>query len=159
MVVVDVRIVVEDLIALKMRLLVVDTVMRLIEEDMGVGVGVGAGTGTGMGMGMGMGMGVGVGVGVGRVSNVDQQRLVDAFEDGDNYHELAALLDISYQTTLSIIRVWLAEGRVQRLTEGGARNIKLTDDMQAFIRDEQDKLYNNLSPPSPRLVRNWRFAS
>ena len=46
-----------------------------------------------------------------------------------------------------------------RKDKGGARNIKLTDDMQAFIRDEQEKLYNSLSPPSPRLVRNWRFAS
>ena len=31
--------------------------------------------------------------------------------------------------------------------------------MQAFIRDEQEKLYNSLSPPSPQLIRNWRFAS
>ena len=37
-VVVDVQIVTEDLIALKMRLLVVDAVMGLIEEDMDVGV-------------------------------------------------------------------------------------------------------------------------
>ena len=95
------------------------------------------------------------GHGRGRVSNVERQRLVDAFEDGDDYHELAALLGIPYQTARSIIRVWLAEGRVQRLPEGGARNIKLTDDMQAFIKDEQEEL----SPPSPRLVRNWRFAS
>ena len=39
-VVVDVRIVAEDLMALKMRLLVVDAVMRLIEENMDVDVGV-----------------------------------------------------------------------------------------------------------------------
>ena len=40
-VVVDVRIVAEDLVALKMRLLVVDAVVRLIEEDMDMDVGVG----------------------------------------------------------------------------------------------------------------------
>ena len=79
--------------------------------------------------------GLGRGHGRGRVSNVERQRLVDAFEDGNDYHELAALLSIPYQTARSIMRVWLAEGRVQRLPEGGARNIKLTDDMQAFIRD------------------------
>ena len=77
----------------------------------------------------------GRGYGRGRVSNVNRQRLVDAFEDGDDYHELAILLGILYQTARSIIRVWLVEGRVQGLPEGGARNIKLTDDMQAFIRD------------------------
>ena len=86
-VVVDVQIVAEDLMTLKMQLLVVDAVMRLIEEDMDMDVGVG----------MGMGMG--------RVSNVDRQRLVDAFEGGDDYHELAALLAIPYQTARSIIRV------------------------------------------------------
>ena len=37
-VVVDVRIVVEDLMVLKMQLLVMDAVMRLIEEDVGMGV-------------------------------------------------------------------------------------------------------------------------
>ena len=95
----------------------------------------------------------------GRVSNVNRQRLVDALEDGDDYHGLAALLGIPYQTARSIICVWLAEGRVQRLPGGGAHNIKLTDDMRAFIRDEQEKLYNSYSTSSPRLVRNWRFAS
>ena len=44
--------------------------------------------------------------GRGRVSNVDRQRIVDVFEDGDDHHELAALLGIPYQTTRSIIRVW-----------------------------------------------------
>ena len=40
-VVVDVRIVEEDLMTLKMRLLVVDAVVRLIEEDMNMDVSVG----------------------------------------------------------------------------------------------------------------------
>ena len=47
-VVVDVRIVAEDLMALKMRLLVVDAVMRLIEENMNMDVGVGMDTGLSM---------------------------------------------------------------------------------------------------------------
>ena len=119
-IVVDVGIVAEDLMALKMRLLVVDAVVRLIEEDMDMDTWAWAWAWGGHERG--------------RVSNVDRQRLVDAFEDGYDYHELAALLGIPYQTAQSIIRVWLAEGRVQRLPEGGA-NIKLTDDMQAFIRD------------------------
>ena len=81
----------------------------------------------------GHGRGRGRGHGHGRVSNVDWQRLFDAFEDSDDYHELTALLGVPYQTVRSIIRVWLAEGRVQRLPEGGARNLKLTGGMQAFI--------------------------
>ena len=49
-VVIDVRIVAEDLMALKMRLLVVNTVVRLIEEDMNMDVVVGVGMGVGMGV-------------------------------------------------------------------------------------------------------------
>ena len=65
----------------------------------------------------------GRGHGRGRVSNVDRQRLVDAFEDGDDYHQLAALLGIPYQMARSIIRVWLAEGRVQRLPKHAGRRL------------------------------------
>ena len=84
------------------------------------------------------------GRGRGRVSNVDRQRLVDAFEDDNDYHELAAL---PYQMARSIIRVWLAEGRVQG-GEGHRRrscNIKLID--VAFYHHRRG------------LVRDWRFAS
>ena len=80
MVVVDVRIVAGDLMALKIWLLVVGAVVWLIEE----------------GHGRGCGHGCGLEHKCGRVSSVDRQQLVDAFEDGDDYHELAALLGILY---------------------------------------------------------------
>ena len=66
------------------------------------GYGRGRGCGRGCGHGRGRGCGCGCGHGRGRVSNVDRQRLVDAFEDGDDYHELAALLSIPYQTARSM---------------------------------------------------------
>ena len=121
-------------------------------EDAAVGGGCGGAADRGHGYGRERGRGHGRG----RISNIDRQRLVDAFEDGDDYHELAALLSIPYQTARSIIRVWLAEGRVQSLPEGGARNIKLTVTCKPSLETSR---YNSLSPPSPRLVRNWRFAS
>ena len=119
------------------------------------GAAVGGGRGDAADRG-GRGHGRGRGYGRGRVSNVDRQRLVDAFEDGNDYHELAALLGIPYQTARRIMCVWLVEGRVQRLPEGGASNIKLTDDIKPSLEISR---YNSLSPASPRLVRNWRFAS
>ena len=51
-VVVDVRIVAEDLMGLKMRLLVVDTVMRLIKEDMDMDMDMDMDVGAGVGMGV-----------------------------------------------------------------------------------------------------------
>ena len=120
-VVVDVRIVAEDLIRWPWRC---GWVVDAVDADRG---------GHGRRCGHERGRGHEHGHERGRVSNVDWQ-LVHAFEDGDDYRELAALLGIPYQTARSIIRVWLAEGGVQRLPEGGARNIELIDDMQTFIR-------------------------
>ena len=68
-VVVDVRTVAEDLIALKMRLLVVDAVVRPIEEDMD----------------MDMYMDVGVGMGVVELETLIGSGLLMLFEDGDDY--------------------------------------------------------------------------
>ena len=123
-VVVDVQIMAENLMALKMRLLVVNAVVRLIKEDMDVGVG--------------MGMDV-----------VEPWSAAACFYFWRWWRlpPTSCSLGIPYQTARCIIRVWLAEGRVQWLPESGARNIKLTDDMQAFILDKEEKLYNSLSPP------------
>ena len=74
-------------------------------EDAAVGGGRGGAADRG-------GHGHGRGRGRGRVSNVDRQWLVDAFEDGNDCHELATLLGFPYQTARSIILVWL-EGRVK----------------------------------------------
>ena len=110
-IVIDVQIVAEDLMALKMRLLVVDAVVRLIKEDVDVGVGVGVGV-------------------------VELVTLIVS--------SLLMLLKM-VTTTMNLLLFWAfrikrleasyVSSRVQGLPEGGARNIKLTDDMQAFIRD------------------------
>ena len=63
---------------------------------------VDAAVGGGRGGAADRGHGRGHGCGRDRVSNVDWQRLVDAFEDGDDYHKLTALLGIPYQTAQSI---------------------------------------------------------
>ena len=100
----------------------------------------------------------GRGHGRGRVSNVDRQRLVDAFEDGDDYHELPAALGIPYQRLeASYVSGWWKV--VYKDYQRAELATFMTDDMQAFRRDEQEKLYNSLSPPSLRLVRNWQFSS
>ena len=117
-VVVDVRTVADDLMALKMRLLVVDAVVRLIEEDMDMDVGVD--------------MDVSVGMGV--------VELVTLIGSG-----LLVLLKMVTTTTNSLLfwtfRIkWLeasyvsgfAEGCVQRPPEGEARNISLLPTIAAI---------------------------
>ena len=59
------------------------------------------------------------------VSNADRQRLIDAFENGDDYMALADQLQVNRETARSIVRVWMDEGRSRSLQCGGARNVKV----------------------------------
>lgn len=76
---------------------------------------------------------------VGRVRNVvtntDRERLVNAYENGDNFIVLADQLEINRDTARSIIRVWMNEGRTNRLDMGGRRdgNTKVDDEMIGCI--------------------------
>ena len=99
--------------------------------------------------------GHGRGRGRGRVSNVDRQRLVDAIEGDNDYHELAALLDIPYQTARSYMSGW------RKVVYKDYQKAKLaTSNWQMTCKPSLEiSCHKSLSSPSPRLIRNWRFAS
>ena len=42
-------------------------------------------------------------------------------------------LNINRDTARSIVRVWMAEGRVERMAQGGARNVRVDEDVVATI--------------------------
>ena len=48
---------------------------------------------------------------------------------------LADQLNIKRETVRSIVRIWMIEGRVNRLQRGGARNVKMTEEMQLVMLD------------------------
>lgn len=56
------------------------------------------------------------------IGNMDRQRLVDAYENGNDYLALADQLHINRDSARNVIRVWMADGRVNRLPMGGTRN-------------------------------------
>lgn len=68
-----------------------------------------------------------------RVSNTDRRRIVDTFENGEDYLNLADTLSINRDTARSIIRVWRDEGRVERRAQGGRRNIRVDEEMKAVM--------------------------
>ena len=68
------------------------------------------------------------------VSNRDRQRLVDCFENGDDFIMLAEQLGIHADTARSVVRVWMEEARVEAKPRGGARNRKVDDEMVEEIR-------------------------
>ena len=96
------------------------------------------------------------------VSNQDRRRLVDTFESGEDFINLANQLGIHHDTARSIIRLWMAEGRVEARPRGGPRNIRVDGEMVAEIRriarenpfttlvQIQDRLQANL-PDKPRI--------
>lgn len=70
-----------------------------------------------------------------RISQTDRQRLVDSFEAGDDYLHLAQQIGINYNSARNVIRIWLRDGRVESQQQGGARNVVVTADMDAAIRE------------------------
>ena len=70
-----------------------------------------------------------------RVPLNDRQRLVDAFEAGDDYLDFAQRIGINYNTARSIIRVRLRDGRVEVQQQVGARNVVVMTEMDDSIRD------------------------
>ena len=70
-----------------------------------------------------------------KISNEDRQRIVDAFEDGFDWQNLARQLNIKFETARSIIRVWVREGRVKRKPMGGLKRQKATPEMKNTIRE------------------------
>ena len=68
-----------------------------------------------------------------KITNEDRQRLVDAFEDGSDWQELARQLNIKIESARSIIRVWVREGRVERKPMGGPKRQKATAEMKEAI--------------------------
>ncbi len=110
-----------------------------VRSDVGRGHGGQGVRGQGRGRGQGQrGHGRG-GNGRGGVRNRvplnDRQRLVDAYEAGDDYLDLAQRIGINYNTARSIIRVWLRDGRVEVQQQGGAHNVVVTAEMDDSIRD------------------------
>lgn len=97
-----------------------------------------------------------------RVSNTDRGRIIASFEKGDDFILLADSLNINRDTARSIIRVWRAEARVERLPQGGSRNRRIDKEMVetllAIARDEpfstlvtiKEKLESRL-PTKPRV--------
>ena len=69
-----------------------------------------------------------------KVSDVDRERLIHAFEDGD-YIEMADTLGINRSTARSIISIYVRSGRRERLPKGGANNTKVDDEMRQCLRD------------------------
>lgn len=67
------------------------------------------------------------------VSDIDRQRLVDAFVEGLDYQAVARTLNISRQTARNIIVNFNMERRVERLPRGGSRRKKIDEEMTAYL--------------------------
>ena len=74
-----------------------------------------------------------------RISNVDRERLIDAFEGNDlDYLELADNLNINRSTARSIVATYLRSGRRERLDRGGATHFRMDDEMRHHLHDILD---------------------
>lgn len=65
-----------------------------------------------------------------QVGNEDRLRIINCFEEGDDWVELAHRMNIKRETARSIIRVWADQGRMEKLARGGATRIKMDNEMK-----------------------------
>ena len=67
------------------------------------------------------------------LSDVDRQRLVDAFVGGRDYQAVARALGITRQTARKIIVDVKMCGRIKWRPRGGSRQKKIDDEMTAYL--------------------------
>ena len=67
------------------------------------------------------------------VSQVDRNRLIDAYDRNEDWHVLLNQLGINESTARSITVQCRRNGRYERLNRGGARNIKVTNVIKEFM--------------------------
>ena len=63
----------------------------------------------------------------------DCQRLINAYQNGQDYIAVARILGIKHQTANSIMRNFQRTGRIEAGNKGGARNVKMSEDMKQFL--------------------------
>ena len=77
-----------------------------------------------------------------RISRDDKERLITAYENGNDYQELARAMNIRRTTAYSIIRRYIVSGEVER-PRGGFRGRKMSEEMvdtACSIVDENNAL-------------------
>ena len=90
-----------------------------------------------------------------RIRNEDRARLVEAFEAGRDYLEMADALGIKHSTARSIITTFATTGRTEKLPTGGARNVKMDEEMKIRLeRSLQDNPMMTLGEMQQDLRQN-----
>ena len=69
------------------------------------------------------------------ISVVDKQRLLTAYENGEDYVVLAAQLSIKKNTAAKILRRVISRGGVLAIPHGGKTDEKVDDEMRAEVED------------------------
>lgn len=68
-----------------------------------------------------------------KINQQDRNRLISAFERGEDYIVVATVLQIKHQTANSIIRKFQATGEREPRNKGGAKNVKMNADMKLYL--------------------------
>ena len=90
------------------------------------------------------------------ISNEDRKRIIDLHESGGDIIRLADHLGINRDTVRSIVRVWMEEGRVEKLPQGGRRHVKVDDEMRnEMLRLAREKPFTTLVEIQDGLLRNF----
>ena len=64
-----------------------------------------------------------------KISTKDRQRLIQAFQNGEDWQDFGRLLGIARRTVTYIVGRFIASGRIDPLPRGGAKRKSLSDAM------------------------------
>lgn len=67
------------------------------------------------------------------ISNVDRNRIINAYEEGRDYLHVATVLGICRQTANGIVKLFQRTGQRDKRPKGGAKNQKVTNDYKELI--------------------------
>ena len=70
------------------------------------------------------------------ILQVDRNRIINAYECGEDYQHVATTLSIALQTALNIVKRFRQRGHGNVLPRGGRRHVKIDDEMVQYMVTE-----------------------
>ena len=74
-----------------------------------------------------------------KISQIDRQRIVDWYNQNQEFIKLAGLIDIKPSTARNVIKVYLKEQRIAAKARGGSKPRKLDrEQIQSMVKDIEE---------------------
>lgn len=74
-----------------------------------------------------------------KITNEMRKLIIQNYNNGKTMFEISQIFTLPKRTIISIVRIYKKEGRVEKLSMGGSRKHKITEEIQNFVRAKVDE--------------------